>query len=342
MIADRWYTAVAASRLRTRPVATRLGDLDLVAFRDGGGRAHVLLDRCSHRGVPLSKGTVASEPAGGRSITCRYHGWRYDPDGACVAVPSLFPGAPCPRGADVPRYDVAESDGWVWVWAPGADEHPVGPPPSIPGFAARAWKQGSVPMACSFVAGIENNLDWCHPAFAHPWTHPQWYAAKLRGLKGQAYELRTGPEGMVVFTPPTASPDEPVPARPAVALTFSLPNRVTVELDGSRAFVVVMHFVPTGPSSCRLDWMRSAHLPAYIPARRRVAWSAHEPLVFKQDRRLLEGAQPWQDRDRSFERSVKADTSTLLARRIVALAEEGQWPARQASLPARSVIEVRA
>ena len=338
MIADRWYTAVASSRLRARPIATRVGDLDLVALRDGDGRAHVLLDRCSHRGVPLSKGTVVPDGAGGRSITCRHHGWRYGPDGACLDVPSLRPGAPCPRGADVPRFDVVEADGWVWVWAPGVEEHPTGPPPAIPGFAERSWKQGSVPMACSYVSGIENNLDWCHAAFAHPWTHPQWYAAKLRGLREQAYELRTDPDGLVMFTPPTASPDDPTPAQAAVALTFSLPNRVIVKLGGPRGLVVVMHFVPTGPASCRLDWMRSA----YLPARRRVAWSAHEPLVFKQDRRLLEGAQPWQDRDRAFERSVKADTSTLLARRIVALAEEGQWPQRSASLPARSVIEVRA
>ncbi len=64
--------------------------------------------------------------------------------------------------------------------------------------------------------------------------------------------------------------------------------------------------------------------------------------MFEQDRLLLEGAQRCYDRDRRFERSVKADASTLLARRIIALAEEGQWPQRSASLPARSVIEVRA
>jgi hypothetical protein len=38
---------------------------------------------------------------------------------------------------------------------------------------------------------------------------------------------------------------------------------------------------------------------------------------------------------------VEADWSTLLLRRLVALAERGEWPDGRASLPARRVVEVR-
>jgi SAM-dependent methyltransferase len=52
-----------------------------------------------------------------------------------------------------------------------------------------------------------------------------------------------------------------------------------------------------------------------------VIWSHREPKIFRQDRVVLESSQPWYDRDGgSFERSVEADVSTLLARRIVELA----------------------
>ena len=199
-----------------------------------------------HRGVPLSKGSAVSGRAGaGRSPAA-------PPRVALRPRRSLRSGAVASPG----RFDPEGS---------GCGEHPAGRPPAIPGFSERSWKQGSVPMATSYTSGIENNLDWCHPAFAHPWTHPQWYAARLGGPKDQAYELRVGPEGLVVFAPPTASGGDPVPARPAVALRFSLPNRATVEPWAPSHLVSVGHFAPTAEASCRSDWMRSKYLPALRP-----------------------------------------------------------------------------
>jgi hypothetical protein len=43
-----------------------------------------------------------------------------------------------------------------------------------------------------------------------------------------------------------------------------------------------------------------------------------------------------------FERSVEADLSTLMARRIVELAAEGSWEEKRSSLPRRRVVAVRA
>ena len=52
---------------------------------------------------------------------------------------------------------------------------------------------------------IENNLDWCHPYFAHPWRHGQFYATRLRGFREQCYEVRTTETGLVVFAPAVAA-----------------------------------------------------------------------------------------------------------------------------------------
>ena len=62
-----------------------------------------------------------------------------------------------------------------------------------------------------------------------------------------------------------------------------------------------------------------------------------------QDRRIVESAQPWHDREGgAFERSVEADASTLLARKIVDLASRGEWETKRASLPQRRLVRVRA
>jgi phenylpropionate dioxygenase-like ring-hydroxylating dioxygenase large terminal subunit len=331
MLRDAWYTALASSKLRSRPAATRVLDADLVLFRDAGGQPHALLDRCCHRGVRLSRGTVAEG-----DLACRYHGWRFNGGGHCTLVPSLAADAPPPTAAKIPAWPCHERDGYVWVWMGDRAPDPS-QPAGIDGFSERRWVQGSVLMACSFRAGIENNLDWCHPAFAHPWTHPQYYITRIRGLQREMYEVRRTCRGMKVFTPPTPSEQDPAPDQPLVLLEFELPNRVQVSFTKPVPLTIVMHFVPTGPSSCRLEWLRSK----FVPVGSRARWSRREPVIFRQDRVLLESAQPWYDHGSRFECSVPPDASTLLARRILDLAERGEWQAATNGFPARRIVDTR-
>ena len=53
-----WYVACFSRHLRARPVARTVGGTPLALFRDGLGRPRAVLDRCPHRNVPLSYGTV--------------------------------------------------------------------------------------------------------------------------------------------------------------------------------------------------------------------------------------------------------------------------------------------
>ncbi len=54
----------------------------VVLVHTGRGAVNAFYNTCSHRGAP-----VVTEPSGrGRRLTCRYHGWSYDHDGALVAV----------------------------------------------------------------------------------------------------------------------------------------------------------------------------------------------------------------------------------------------------------------
>jgi phenylpropionate dioxygenase-like ring-hydroxylating dioxygenase large terminal subunit len=158
-----WYIACASSRLGAAPRAFRVFDANLVLFRDSAGVVAALRDRCCHRGVKLSLGQVVDD-----NLACGYHGWRDDGKGQCVHIPSLTAGQAIPGRARVDSFRCHEQQGYVWVWM-GDPAKMRGPPPQIASFSEKRWWQGSVPMQCPALMGIENNLDWYHPYFAHPW-----------------------------------------------------------------------------------------------------------------------------------------------------------------------------
>jgi hypothetical protein len=57
LIRDHWYIGCASAQLGPDkgPYATQIGGKPIVIFRDREHQAHALLDRCCHRGLPLSR-----------------------------------------------------------------------------------------------------------------------------------------------------------------------------------------------------------------------------------------------------------------------------------------------
>lgn len=295
---DAWYVGIASTRLAATPAAILIHGEPIVLFRDDGGQAHALYDRCPHRGVALSLGAVT-----GGTIACAYHGWRFDGTGRCRHVPSLRAEEPI-KPASVRAYPTVERDGYVWVWT-GAGE-PDGAPLPIDGFDRFAWVQGATPLACEAILPIENNLDICHAAFTHPGQHPQWFRVQAAGFLPTRYELISDAGGLTV-------------AGTGVRLRFDLPDRVTV--GGGDAFRLILHHVPTMPGRCLQHWLFQRE-PIAQP--QPPSWSDDEPEILAQDRRVLESAQRSYARDGDdFERSVPADATTLAARRVLRLADQG-------------------
>jgi 3-ketosteroid 9alpha-monooxygenase subunit A len=98
---------------------------DLVLFRGADGAARVLDAHCPHLGAHLGHG---GRVEGGR-LVCPFHGWCFDGDGACVAIPQA---SKIPPGARVGSWPVREQSGRVMVW-----HHPAGAPP--------AWELPALP-----------------------------------------------------------------------------------------------------------------------------------------------------------------------------------------------------
>ena len=70
-------------RLGARRVARAAG-LDVALFRAADDHVFALLDRCPHKGGPLSQGIVF-----GRSVACPLHNWTIDLAGGCAQAPDV-------------------------------------------------------------------------------------------------------------------------------------------------------------------------------------------------------------------------------------------------------------
>ena len=158
-----WYVACRSNRLGREPIARTILGMPLVLFRDADGAAHALLDRCPHRNVPLSAGTVTR--AG--HLQCAYHGWQFDGQGRCRHIPGLIDETrrhkkQCPHAA------TREQEGLVWVFAT-LDMPPVGEPYrlGLEGYERHTIVVREVEAHGTLHAVLENALDVPHTSFLH-------------------------------------------------------------------------------------------------------------------------------------------------------------------------------
>ncbi len=124
--------------------------------RSQDGALFALEDRCAHRQVPLSKGTVQ-----GTGIRCCYHGWSYDASGRCTDVPYLGKGK-LPNG--VRSYPCREIEGLILVF-PG--EAALADSVQLPGLGSVADKRYKTrrfgrEIACHYSFMHENLMDMNH------------------------------------------------------------------------------------------------------------------------------------------------------------------------------------
>ena len=122
-------------------------------MRPQQGELYALEDRCAHRQVPLSKGTVTD-----CRLHCCYHGWSYDASGKCD-VPYLGKGKQ-PNG--VRTYPACECDGVIFIW-PG--HLPAAPQPTSLGAGGdKAYKTRSFGRVvnCHYTFMHENLMDMNH------------------------------------------------------------------------------------------------------------------------------------------------------------------------------------
>ena len=111
MIEAAWVAVGASRGLAPGAVMPAIvRGTDLAVWRDPDGGVHAWRNQCPHRGMRLSFGFVDND---GR-LACRYHGWRFTPDGKCGAIPA-HPDQTPPDDVSVSAFASAERDGLIWV-----------------------------------------------------------------------------------------------------------------------------------------------------------------------------------------------------------------------------------
>jgi phthalate 4,5-dioxygenase oxygenase subunit len=134
----------------------------LLAFRDSEGRAGLISEFCSHRGVSLYYGRNE-----GNGVRCSYHGLKFDIHGKCVDVPQA-PNQPqvCERMA-ITGYPCIERAGIVWAYMGPKDQQP-----EPPGVEWANLPEGHVFVSkrlqeSNFLQAMEGGIDTAHVSFVH-------------------------------------------------------------------------------------------------------------------------------------------------------------------------------
>jgi phenylpropionate dioxygenase-like ring-hydroxylating dioxygenase large terminal subunit len=161
-LADQWFIACRSGALRTRPRGVVLQGVPIVLFRGRDGRPGALEDRCPHRNAPLTAGRVRDG-----ELECAYHGWRFDPGGACLRVPGLA-SPPEARATRATAFPCVEQDGYVWVYTTSGAE-PRRAPFRFPHLGERGYTtvRREYDVRATVLAALENVLDVPHTAFLH-------------------------------------------------------------------------------------------------------------------------------------------------------------------------------
>jgi phenylpropionate dioxygenase-like ring-hydroxylating dioxygenase large terminal subunit len=160
-LAPFWYPVAFSHEVKDQPFAARLLDERLVVYRLSNGEAVVARELCLHRGAPLSQGSVQ-----GDELVCKYHGFRYDRNGACVCIPAN-PGVAIPPKLKLQTFPARERYGLIWT---RLSNHCEAPFPNFDEWDDPDYLQvlpNSVELNASAGRQLEGFLDVSHFAFVH-------------------------------------------------------------------------------------------------------------------------------------------------------------------------------
>ena len=211
-----WHVVATTDELGDEPLGVLLlGEPWVVVRLDGIVRAFV--DRCPHRLAPMSAGAVVPGEHGAE-LQCGYHGWRFDGDARCTAIPALSADDHIPgRARLVPAFGVAERYGLIWI----APEEPLADLPTVPNEVALGlvWIRGDhgadgfdpidvaewgavgidaawmsdVVVGCSAGQFIDNFLDIAHFPVVHAGTFGADEATEVGDLAVESEPDDLGP-----------------------------------------------------------------------------------------------------------------------------------------------------
>ncbi len=323
-----WYVAATSGEVGRQLLGRRLLDEHVLLYRQESGTVVALEDRCVHRSMPLSLGYLV-----GDQVVCGYHGFTYDPTGACVRVPSQ---THVPYGACVRAFPVREERPFVWIWLGDPSRLTTSSPPTLPWLRDEGWATfgGTLHVDASYLLLHDNALDLTHFPFVHPELSTHGYRQLPPPLRVEVSE--TSVTYQRIFPPVRLadwqvratglSPDQEYEQRESG--TFVSPGLhidhmdiVIPAADGTSGQVYekvyIRAFTPEGPTSTHVFWQVARNFATDDVAVTEDLRAVHERMQLE-DKPVLEAIQA-HERDRRHEPgvTVNADIATIKARQIV-------------------------
>ncbi len=159
-----WIPAAKSSELAAGgdPVRLMLLGERLIGFRSPGGRVGIMDHRCPHRCASLFFGR--NEEAG---LRCVYHGWQYDPDGACVDMPNVPPEQDFKHKVSARAYKTFERNGLVWVFMGDQENIPPEPLLECTLLGEDEHRLMFAQRECNYLQALEGDIDTSHFGFLH-------------------------------------------------------------------------------------------------------------------------------------------------------------------------------
>jgi phenylpropionate dioxygenase-like ring-hydroxylating dioxygenase large terminal subunit len=278
-----WHLVASVEQLEPGQYATAsTGGIPIALWRDETGSVRAFHNLCRHRGIPLLSG----EGPIGRFVTCPYHQWSYDLDGALARVPQpeQFPDLE-PSKWGLLQFPVVEWHGMVFV-CPSEVEVAFGD--RVASLATRLEPYFQHPLvevgradytvACNWKLLVENHIDvyhlwylhrlslaaYQHRSFQWEWLDDNWWSSEpLKdlgragpGLAGLGERERTEigahlifPNVMVVTTGDYLATYDARPLGPdRTALTLRV--RSAPDADGESILASVRAFLAEDVEAC--------------------------------------------------------------------------------------------
>lgn len=260
LLRDYWYVALPAEKLAKgamQPV-TLLGE-QILLLRDNENRVSALRDFCPHRGIPLRYGSFD-----GCEVECCYHGWRFDMEGTCTAIPSLIEDKEISK-IKAARFPCHEQDGLIWVYIPSdlkTSAVPQVPPPQMPAPIAGGFVHvESVEMPCYIDHAVIGLMDPAHG----PFVHRSWWWRTKRSMHEKAKNFEPCGSGfkMVSHKPSSNSRAYKIlGGTPTTEIAFQLPGLRTEHITiGTRYIVLLTALSPIDAHTTVLHQFMYSNMP---------------------------------------------------------------------------------
>jgi phenylpropionate dioxygenase-like ring-hydroxylating dioxygenase large terminal subunit len=160
-----WFRIGAGSELQPGGVKPlRYFGKDLVLFRGGDGKAHVLDAHCPHVGAHLGHGGRVK----GNIIECPLHGWKWNGEGRCEGIPYTDK---VPPNTIIRPWRVHEVNGQIMLWHDADGGEPAWEFPQMPEYDNPRWLPFRLAHRWIIRTHIqefgENGMDIAHFPYLH-------------------------------------------------------------------------------------------------------------------------------------------------------------------------------